>query len=1351
MDDPLVPKRLDEAITMVGTCLDMCPRFERYRRERENNLDKWETIPGTRRVDHRRAVKAYERAAGDKIIPSDLRPPHILKRTLNYLFHHLLLEGGFEATHTFIRDRSRAVRTDFTMQHETGPLAIECHDRCARYHILALHFMREKADFSIALEEQQLMNTLQSLKEFYEDQRQRYQSPTELEMRVYHRLIHIRDQRERHDDIPDEILAHPVFKLTTQFRLIVQRKSSPITKTSSLVVDQEAMNVFGELAATLRDSGNLVMIYLVACILERLFGKDTIEDIEAIRGELSLPDIIDGVSDGGGSVDYEEASMDGEAESSSAIQQAQPEKPASPSVFGSSSASSSIFGQPAQPASVFGSANGSASASATPTPPPVPIASAFSSLKPTPNAFGNNTSVFGAPSVFKSSSGPTTSGSVFGATRPAEPSPQASAPSSNIFGQPSSATSQPAGSAPLSTNAFSTSSSPSIFGGAKPSPPAEAPKPQPPASSIFGSATTSSPSLFGGAKADETSSPFGAPKPAEAPTSSVPFSLFGPSKTPSPSLFGDAKPAGSPAPPPLFGSPSPAPSTFKVPAPPADSAKPAPLLNPAAPAFTPTKPSAKPATPATTLSPSTPANGKDSSPSTPSPRPSLFVSTDVSRSSTNAGAAKPGLTRQDTLILDKSGTPSSSWLSSGTLEPRTPLSEPPPPSKLQPISLPPTPSASKEEIPKAFGRIKGFPSINTDVSSSSGGLSPLFGTPLKSPTKLGSTSSFSLPSPISTPKIEKLFPAALPSAPPVVAPKSDKGKEKEKEEEADPALESKAVSHRERVLLRKTFKRWLRATTDPFFDDKYATGKRKPKQDRPARRRSRSEFEESAATSVSTSAKARRRRLRPTTIEEYARTDEDVVRRLREKHEEYERRWAQGSFLSTVRSVVRKKLRRTPQSWNVWLSMNPDVDSTAIWVQRKFNVPESGRWMSESSFEIPYSNASAAGTSTSAPALLVFECTPIADVEDDLERKYRALDDYARLRDVIASMPARQHYLTSVVFIVWAEEEQQTMYDDLLQTIEKHMEEGSFADYRVLPITSNTKDVDSKFSELMKQMSLDVDGRLSRWYTLNELLRPFLKCWRNQGQDWVERSMINGRFDYWLFVQGIHKLALLLSSMFQRLSTLIEQPSISLSIPPFGDAKDSDSLYEQAASWLQNECWLGTSKDALADLEACRTRNIPFPGKILFENMGTLVPTLLQAHLSVDLSCPMLIPKAQLQLAVNDFEAVVRQKAAEFDELLVRRPLNPSPSKRRISEEHTEDMSSLGSVKRLKMNNGVASSSSSSSNLSATIGSQTNGSQTSQSPSAATPATPDGGSTTVTLAMLRARIREVQEKYGPVP
>jgi hypothetical protein len=137
---------------------------------------------------------------------------------------------------------------------------------------------------------------LQSLKEFYEDQRGKYQSPTELEMRVYHRLIHIRDQKERHDDIPEHIQSHPVFKLTTDFRLHVQKHSAPITKTSKLVVTDEGMQLFSNLATVLIEQGNTVMVYLVACILERLFGKDTIEDIESLRGHLTIPEIIDGTS-----------------------------------------------------------------------------------------------------------------------------------------------------------------------------------------------------------------------------------------------------------------------------------------------------------------------------------------------------------------------------------------------------------------------------------------------------------------------------------------------------------------------------------------------------------------------------------------------------------------------------------------------------------------------------------------------------------------------------------------------------------------------------------------------------------------------------------------------------------------------------------------------------------------------------------------------------------------------------------------------------------------------------------------------------------------------------------------------
>ena len=119
-------------------------------------------------------------------------------------------------------------------------------------------------------------------------------------MRIYHRLGLIRDQHERNDKPPPHIAADPAFQLITRFRSQVQEASRPITKVSKLLVSPEAMASFGELAGVLRERGNVVMVYLVACFLEHIFGKGTIEEdeMEKIVEELSVQDIIDGRSDG---------------------------------------------------------------------------------------------------------------------------------------------------------------------------------------------------------------------------------------------------------------------------------------------------------------------------------------------------------------------------------------------------------------------------------------------------------------------------------------------------------------------------------------------------------------------------------------------------------------------------------------------------------------------------------------------------------------------------------------------------------------------------------------------------------------------------------------------------------------------------------------------------------------------------------------------------------------------------------------------------------------------------------------------------------------------------------------------
>ncbi|KAJ3822501.1 hypothetical protein EV361DRAFT_912344 [Lentinula raphanica] len=93
MNDPLTPKRLSDAITMVGPCLDLCPRFERHRCERSNNLfNPWETFPPPH----------HKQAVGDKILPLDLRPSKVLKGTLEYLFGDMMVKQRFKRVYGFL-------------------------------------------------------------------------------------------------------------------------------------------------------------------------------------------------------------------------------------------------------------------------------------------------------------------------------------------------------------------------------------------------------------------------------------------------------------------------------------------------------------------------------------------------------------------------------------------------------------------------------------------------------------------------------------------------------------------------------------------------------------------------------------------------------------------------------------------------------------------------------------------------------------------------------------------------------------------------------------------------------------------------------------------------------------------------------------------------------------------------------------------------------------------------------------------------------------------------------------------------------------------------------------------------
>jgi hypothetical protein len=179
---------------------------------------------------------------------------------------------------------------------------------------------------------------------------------------------------------------------------------------------------------------------------------------------------------------------------------------------------------------------------------------------------------------------------------------------------------------------------------------------------------------------------------------------------------------------------------------------------------------------------------------------------------------------------------------------------------------------------------------------------------------------------------------------------------------------------------------------------------------------------------------------------------------LFQNHEEHELRWAQGSFLQVIRRHVKMRRPATLKlPWQIWLSMNPESDATAIWLDRKFDIPASGSWVSDSIFAIPLSSEVSSGSILSdSPGVIVFECTPLSDVADNLEkyvyisdallkipfltnaifsRKYRILDDCSRLRNIIKALPVKRRYIPSLLIISWTEGEENNASSDFFDMV----------------------------------------------------------------------------------------------------------------------------------------------------------------------------------------------------------------------------------------------------------------------------------------------------------------------------
>ncbi|KAK5119962.1 hypothetical protein LTR85_007038 [Meristemomyces frigidus] len=289
--DPDKPRSLAEAITPVGTCQEMCAEYERAQRAVQNDVWAEEMDPnhsvysvGKAEPDEARMVKKFRRAAAgvEEQLPSDLRPPGVLRRTCDYLFDEVVGNAPkLEKVHHFVWDRTRAIRNDFSIQQVTKPedlrLAIDCYERIARFHIMSLHQLavlpRPYDKYDAQQEREQLDRTLLSLMQYYDDSRGRVDLPNEAEFRAYCVIFQLQDPMPDLEDRAQSWPRHIIMDRRVQKALELYAAAcntmdsqGPLKPRASHLAAQQDWQRFW----TLADSKEVS--YLMACVAEIYFN-----------------------------------------------------------------------------------------------------------------------------------------------------------------------------------------------------------------------------------------------------------------------------------------------------------------------------------------------------------------------------------------------------------------------------------------------------------------------------------------------------------------------------------------------------------------------------------------------------------------------------------------------------------------------------------------------------------------------------------------------------------------------------------------------------------------------------------------------------------------------------------------------------------------------------------------------------------------------------------------------------------------------------------------------------------------------------------------------------------------------
>ncbi|XP_054270669.1 SAC3 domain-containing protein 1 isoform X2 [Macrosteles quadrilineatus] len=187
-----------------GTCILMCPDQEIEMRQREGLIHVLEARRdgggrGTRlTADRRKMVKMYTRSAAGKDLlqPDLLRPPPILRRTINYLLSSVVAESEtpWTTVYHFVEDRLRAINQDMVVQQIPPHMSTNILEPIVRFYAYASYRLCEEPidNFDPHLNSTQLNNSLKHLLVCYDsDEKQDEISVTRDQMEALYGLLHL--------------------------------------------------------------------------------------------------------------------------------------------------------------------------------------------------------------------------------------------------------------------------------------------------------------------------------------------------------------------------------------------------------------------------------------------------------------------------------------------------------------------------------------------------------------------------------------------------------------------------------------------------------------------------------------------------------------------------------------------------------------------------------------------------------------------------------------------------------------------------------------------------------------------------------------------------------------------------------------------------------------------------------------------------------------------------------------------------------------------------------------------------------------------------------------------------------